>query len=78
MLITKNNKSIPLSNSAAKIKDKSGNIIGVILIFRDISEQKRIEERNQRYQEDLKKAYKKLKSTQEQLMQSEKMADVGQ
>ena len=36
---------VPIDGNAAPIKDNKGNIIGAVLAFRDISEQKRIEQR---------------------------------
>lgn len=38
VLISKEGKEIPIADSGAPIKDDKGNIIGVVLIFRDITE----------------------------------------
>lgn len=38
VLIAKNGAEIPISDSAAPIKDHKGNIMGVVLVFRDITE----------------------------------------
>lgn len=38
LLITKDNKRIPIDDSAAPIKDDQGNITGAVLVFRDITE----------------------------------------
>jgi len=43
VLITKDGKEIPIADSGAPIRDKEGNILGVVLIFRDISEQRKAE-----------------------------------
>ncbi|MHA1342804.1 MAG: PAS domain S-box protein, partial [Promethearchaeota archaeon] len=43
VLIAKDGKEIPIADSGAPIKDDSGNIIGIVLIFRDITEQKKAE-----------------------------------
>jgi two-component system cell cycle sensor histidine kinase/response regulator CckA len=43
-LIDKNGREKFISDSGAPIKDKSGKIIGVVLVFRDISEQLRTEQ----------------------------------
>jgi len=43
MLIAKDGKEIPIDDSAAPIRDEKGNISGVVLIFRDISERKQSE-----------------------------------
>lgn len=43
LLIRRDGTEVPIDDSAAPIKDRSGNIIGVVLVFRDIREQKRAE-----------------------------------
>jgi len=43
-LVTKNGKKISIDDSAAPIKDETGNVIGVVIVFRDINERKRAEE----------------------------------
>jgi len=40
LLIKKNGTEIPIDNSGAPIKDEQGNILGVVVVFRDISERK--------------------------------------
>ena len=44
VLITKDEKEIPIDDSGAPIKDDKGNITGVVLIFRDITERKKAEQ----------------------------------
>lgn len=44
MLITKEGRRIPIDDSAAPIKDEQGNIEGAVLVFRDVTEQKEMEE----------------------------------
>jgi len=44
VLITKEGKEIPIDDSGAPIKDETGNISGVVLIFRDIRERREAEE----------------------------------
>ncbi len=44
VLITKSGKEIPIADSGAPIKDDKGNIIGVVLVFRDITERKKLED----------------------------------
>lgn len=44
LLITKSGEEIPIDNSAAPIKDDQENIIGVVLVFRDITGRIRAEE----------------------------------
>ncbi len=41
ILITRNGAEIPIDDSAAPIKDDKDNIIGAVLVFRDISERQR-------------------------------------
>lgn len=41
LLISKNGNEIPIADSGAPIKDQSGNIIGVVLVFRDQSEERK-------------------------------------
>jgi len=43
-LVARNGTEIPIDDSAAPIKDDAGNIIGVILIFRDITEREQADE----------------------------------
>ncbi|MDA3938738.1 MAG: response regulator [Spirochaetia bacterium] len=43
LLIGKNGKKTPIADSAAPIKDSEGNILGVILVFRDVTLEKQRE-----------------------------------
>jgi PAS domain S-box-containing protein len=43
-LITRQNQMIPIADSGAPIRSSSGVIQGVVLVFRDITEQKQLEE----------------------------------
>ncbi len=43
-LISREGKEIPIDDSAAPIKDDQGNITGVILVFRDVTERERADE----------------------------------
>ena len=40
VLITKTGNNIPIEDSASPIKDRIGNIIGSVLVFRDVTEEK--------------------------------------
>ena len=42
-LISKDGREIPIADSAAPIKDEEGKIIGVVLVFRDQSDERRIQ-----------------------------------
>jgi PAS domain S-box-containing protein len=44
VLVRKDDTEVPIDDSGAPIRDKEGNITGVVLIFRDISERKKAEE----------------------------------
>ena len=43
VLITRGGGDIPIDDSAAPVRDESGELIGVVLIFRDITERRRTE-----------------------------------
>jgi PAS domain S-box-containing protein len=43
ILITRNGNKVPIDDSSAPIKDSNGNIIGVALVFRDITERRKAE-----------------------------------
>lgn len=44
VLIAKDGTKHPIDDSGAPIRDKKGNIIGVVLVFRDITEKRKMEE----------------------------------
>ncbi len=44
VLIAKDGRETPIDDSAAPIRDENGNITGIVLVFRDITERKRAEE----------------------------------
>ncbi|MFQ6043066.1 MAG: response regulator, partial [Candidatus Poribacteria bacterium] len=50
VLIAKDGTEKPIADSGAPIKDDKGNIIGVVLVFRDITERKKMEEELQKVQ----------------------------
>ena len=43
LLVTKDGREIPVDDSGAPIKDEEGAITGVVLVFRDITERRRID-----------------------------------
>ena len=45
LLITKSGAEIPIEDSAAPITDKSGNIVGTVVVFRDCTEKKEKQEK---------------------------------
>ncbi len=44
LLVRKDGAEIPIDDSAAPIRDKEGNVRGVVLVFRDITDRKRTQE----------------------------------
>lgn len=48
LLINKNGKEIPIEDSGAPIKDADGAIVGVVLVFHDVTERRRIEKERER------------------------------
>jgi two-component system cell cycle sensor histidine kinase/response regulator CckA len=50
LLIARDGTRFPIDDSAAPIRDDSGNLIGVVLVFRDITERRRSEEESLRAQ----------------------------
>jgi len=45
VLVTKDGKKVPIDDSGAPIKNDRGETIGVVLVFRDITERKKAEEK---------------------------------
>lgn len=43
VLISRNGREVPIDDSAAPIRDADGKLLGVVLVFRDISERRRAE-----------------------------------
>lgn len=44
LLLTKDGREIPIEDSGAPIQDSAGNMIGVIVVFHDVSERRRTEQ----------------------------------
>jgi PAS domain S-box-containing protein len=53
MLIARDGTEVPIDDSAAAIRDDKGNIIGVILVFRDVTERVKAEVELQRAHDEL-------------------------
>ena len=60
LLIDKNGVERSIDDSAAPIRDSQGSMIGVILIFRDISERRKDEAKLQQSQQDLQERVQEL------------------
>ncbi|MEJ2627142.1 MAG: PAS domain S-box protein [bacterium] len=54
LLISKDNKEIPIDNSVAAIKDDDGNVNGMVLVFKDVSERKENEKKMLRLNRSIK------------------------
>ncbi len=63
ILIDKDGKEIPIDDSGAPIRDEKGNITGIVLVFRDIT--------------DFKQAESDRQKMESQLRQSQKMESIG-
>jgi PAS domain S-box-containing protein len=48
LLVARDGRETPVDGSAAPIKDERENVIGVVLVFRDITERKRVEKERER------------------------------
>ncbi len=66
----KNGSIVFLETTGAPVLDKEGNLLGYRGVDTDVTERRKSEE-------ELKAAYAKLKETQDQLVQSAKMASIG-
>ena len=58
LLITKDGKELPISDSAAPIKEDNGETPGTVIVFRDITASKQAEEERQNLEERLNRAEK--------------------
>ncbi len=60
VLVTKTGQEIPIDDSAAPIRDDDGHIIGVVIVFRDVTERKQAEEKLRQYSVELELQNKEL------------------
>ena len=60
VLIAKDGTRRPIADSGAPMRDEEGNIIGTVMVFRDITEGKRAEEELHRRMEELARSNAKL------------------
>jgi PAS domain S-box-containing protein len=82
ILRRKDGTEIPIDDSGAPIRDKDGNVTGVVLVFRDITERKQMEEELRKSRDeletrvkertaDLSKSNERLKKEVEERMRTE-------
>jgi PAS domain S-box-containing protein len=48
-LVTRSGRTIPIEDSAAPIRDAAGQVVGVVLVFHDVTEKRRVEEERQHH-----------------------------
>lgn len=70
VLLSQNGARYQIADSAAPIKDADGNTTGVVLVFRDVT-------REYRMQEDLRQSEKSRRKAEEELRKMEKLRSVG-
>ena len=74
VLIKKDKTEVPIDDSGAPIKDKDGKPLGVVLVFRDITERKQSEEKLEEYRNNLERL---VEERTKQLKDSERLAAIG-
>ena len=73
ILIAKNGKEIPIADSAAPLKDDKGDIIDVVLVFRNITEQRRAEHIIEERVKELNCLYSISKIVEEEFIEIEEL-----
>jgi len=56
LLLSKNNRNIPIADTVAPIRDEQGNIAGAVLVFQDIGERRKAEEEREQLIAELQDA----------------------
>ena len=70
LLVRKDGRQIPINDSGAPIRDDEGRILGVVLVFRDITERRRAEDEMKRFNEILEqRVAERTRLAQQQAMQ---------
>lgn len=60
ILIGRNGEEVPIDDSAAPIRDRDGKLLGVVLVFRDISERRRAEKEIEQRRSELARSNEAL------------------
>ncbi|MEK7727804.1 MAG: ATP-binding protein [candidate division KSB1 bacterium] len=81
ILIAKDGTERPIDDSAAPIIDERGNIIGVVLVFRDVTERKHAEDlirsQNERLEEQVRLRTARIQQLERERTENEKLAAAG-
>lgn len=48
-LIAKDGREVPIEDSAAPVRDRDGNLVGVVMVFRDVTDRRRIDGERERH-----------------------------
>lgn len=67
ILISKNGSECPIDDSAAPIRDESGEILGAVLVFRDIRSRRQIERAEEKAAAEQQRLMRQLQDEQERL-----------
>ncbi|MBW8010713.1 MAG: PAS domain S-box protein [Chloroflexi bacterium] len=82
LLTSKDGQEMPIADSAAPIFNTEGGLTGVVLVFRDQTEERRAEQALRDYSERLEdmvgERTQELRDTQEQLIRKERLAVLGE
>jgi PAS domain S-box-containing protein len=65
------------ANTKVPLRNQHGNIVGLVGIGHDVTEQKQAEQQLQKAHHELQQSHEELKSAQFQLIQAEKMQSIG-
>lgn len=88
ILIAKDGAEVPVSENGAPIRNSSGEVTGVVIVFRDVTEDREFEARTTRLNEELEErvkkrtleldhAYEHLNIAMEQMYHAQKMESIG-